>query len=118
MRAISTPASMGGIMLRDALTLMNDATNPEEATAVPLTWRSQGVLGLPNLYLSAEVSDSSHVSVVSSDKTNVHLNRGTEMILRLKRPVRGLGLWPSWSKSCVDGSRAETPRGFARTLNQ
>lgn len=83
MRAISTPASMGGIMLRDALTLMSDAANPEEATAVPLTWRSQGVLGLPNLYLSAEVSDSSHVSVVSSDTINVHLNSGTEMILRL-----------------------------------
>jgi hypothetical protein len=83
MRAISTPASMGGIMLRDALTLMNDAANPEEATAVPLTWRSQGVFGLPDLYLSAEVSDSSHVSVVSSNKTNVHLNSGTEMILRL-----------------------------------
>lgn len=83
MRAISTPASMGGIMLRDALTIMNNAANPEEATAVPLTWRSQGVLGLPNLYLSAEVSGSSHVSVVRSDKTNVDLNSGTEMILRL-----------------------------------
>jgi hypothetical protein len=83
MRAISTPASMGGIMLRDALTLMNDAANPEEAAAVPLTWRSQGVSGLPDLYLSAELSDSGHVSVVSSDKTNVHLSSGTEMILRL-----------------------------------
>ena len=83
MRAISTPASMGGIMLRDALTLVNDAATPEKATAVPLTWRSQGVFGLPDLYLSAEVSDSSHVSVVSSNKTNVHLNSGTEMILRL-----------------------------------
>ena len=49
----------------------------------PLTSHSHGVLGLPDLYLSAEVSDSSHVSVVSSNKTNVHLNSGTEMILRL-----------------------------------
>jgi hypothetical protein len=49
-------------------------------------WKSpadRDVLELPNLYLSAEVSHSSHVSVVSSDKTNVHLNSGTEMILRL-----------------------------------
>jgi hypothetical protein len=83
MRAISTPASMGGIMLRDALTFMNDAANPEEAVTAPLTASSHGVLGLPNLYLTAEVSASSQFSVVSSNKTNVHLNKGTEMILRL-----------------------------------
>lgn len=83
MRAISTPASMGGIMLRDALTLMNDAANPEEAVTAPLTSSSHGVLGLPNLYLSVDVSDPSHVSVVSSNYTNVRLNTGTEMILRL-----------------------------------
>ena len=74
---------MGGIMLRDALTLMNNAANPEEAVTAPLTASSHGVLGLPNLYLSAEVSASSQFSVVSSNKTNVHLDSGTEMILRL-----------------------------------
>jgi hypothetical protein len=85
MRAMATPASMGGIMLRDALTLMDAASNPAETTAVtePLTSSSQGVLGLPNLFLSAEVSGSTNVSVVSSRNTNVRLNSGTEMILRL-----------------------------------
>jgi hypothetical protein len=85
MRAISTPASMGGSMLRDALTLMDAASNPAEAMGVtePLTSSSQGVLGLPNLYLSAVVSGPTNVSVVSSQNTNVRLNSGTEMILRL-----------------------------------
>jgi hypothetical protein len=89
MRAISTPASMGGSMLRDALTLMNAAANPAEATAVlePLTSSSHGVIGLPNLYLSAEVSPSTNVSVVSSKNTNVRLNSGTEMILRVNTPL-------------------------------
>jgi hypothetical protein len=82
MRAMATPASMGGIMLSDALALMNAAANPAEAK-VPLTSSSQGVLGLQNLYLSADVSGATNVSVVSSKNTNVQLNSGTEMILRL-----------------------------------
>jgi hypothetical protein len=88
-RAISTPASMGGNMLRDAFTRMNAAANPAEATELsePLTSSSQGVIGLPNLYLSAEVSAPTHVSVVSSKNTNVQLNSGTEMILRVITPL-------------------------------
>ncbi len=82
MRAMATPASMGGIMLRDVLARMNAAANPADAT-VPLTSSSQGVLGLPNLYFSAEVSSATNVSLVSSKNTNVRLNSGTEMILRL-----------------------------------
>ena len=82
MRAMATPASMGGIMLRDVLARMNAAANPADAT-VPLTSSSQGVLGLPNLYFSAEVSGATNVSLVSSKNTNVRLNSGTEMILRL-----------------------------------
>jgi len=82
MRAMATPASMGGIMLRDVLARMNAAANPADAT-LPLTSSSQGVLGLPNLYFSAEVSGATNVSLVSSKNTNVRLNSGTEMILRL-----------------------------------
>jgi hypothetical protein len=83
-RALATPASMGGIMLKDALALMEAAANPAQTTAVrePLTSSSQGVLGLPNLILSAEVSGSTRVSVVSSRSTNVRLSSGAEMILR------------------------------------
>jgi hypothetical protein len=92
-RAMATPASMGGIMLRDALARMKAAANPEQAMAVtePLTSSSQGVLGLPNLILSAEVSGSTRVSVVSSGNTNVRLNAGTEMILRLNSREGVLG---------------------------
>ena len=84
-RALATPASMGGVMLRDALARMKTAADSAQATAPtqPLTSSSQGVLGFPNLILSAEVSGSTRVSVVSSRNTNVRLNTGTEMILRL-----------------------------------
>ena len=82
MRAMATPASMGGIMLRDVLAQMNAAASPADAT-VPLTSSSQGVLGLPNLHFSAEVSGATNVSLVSSKNTNVRLNSGTGMILRL-----------------------------------
>jgi hypothetical protein len=92
-RAMATPASMGGIMLRDALALMKAAANAAQTRAVtePLTSSSQGVLGLPNLILSAEVSGSTRVSVVSSRNTNVRLNTGTEMILRLSAREAVLG---------------------------
>jgi hypothetical protein len=92
-RAMATPASMGGIMLKDALALMKAAANPAQTAAVtePLTSSSQGVLGLPNLILSAEVSGSTRVSVVSSRNTDVRLNSGTEMILRLNAREAVLG---------------------------
>ena len=85
MRALATPASMGGSMLRHAITLMNAAADPAQAGGVtePLISNSQGVVGLPDLYLSAQVSGSTHASVVSSKNTNVRLSQGTEMILRV-----------------------------------
>jgi len=85
MRALATPASMGGSMLRHAITLMNAAADPAQAGGVtePLISNSQGVVGLPDLYLSAQVSGSTHASVVSSKNTNVRLRQGTEMILRV-----------------------------------
>jgi hypothetical protein len=92
-RAMATPASMGGIMLRDALARMKAAASPARAMAVTesLTSSGQGVFGLPNLILSAEVSGSTPVSVVSSRNINVRLNAGTEMLLRLNAREGVLG---------------------------
>lgn len=49
--------------------------------AAPLTASSQGMVGLPNLNLAASPVNSSS-SMITSSKTNVHLDSGTEMILR------------------------------------
>jgi hypothetical protein len=43
---------------------------------------SRGVVGLPNLTLSASASSSAQGSVIASDKGNVKLDSGTELVLR------------------------------------
>ncbi|HEY6181818.1 MAG TPA: hypothetical protein VIW67_06195 [Terriglobales bacterium] len=49
-----------------------------------LTANSQGVVGLPGLQLSSAVSSSTNVgSTISSNSTNVHLDSGTRMVLRV-----------------------------------
>jgi hypothetical protein len=48
-----------------------------------LSASSQGVIGLPGLSLSTQTSTSANASVISSQGNNVHLDSGTEMILRV-----------------------------------
>jgi len=50
-----------------------------------LSSTSHGVVGLPGLSLSPDTSTSTHASVVSSSGGNVHLNSGTEMVLRVSQ---------------------------------
>lgn len=50
-----------------------------------LSARSQGVVGLPGLTLSTQTSTSANASVISSPGSNVHLDSGTEMILRVNQ---------------------------------
>lgn len=50
-------------------------------TSAPLTTRSQGVVGIPNLTLASEATNST-TSTITSNASNVHLDSGTEMILR------------------------------------
>jgi hypothetical protein len=48
-----------------------------------LSATSQGVVGIPGLSLSPETSTSANASVISAQGSNVHLDGGTEMILRV-----------------------------------
>ena len=48
-----------------------------------LTSTSQGVVGLHGLSLSTDASNSAQGSVITSNSGNVHLDSGTEMILRV-----------------------------------
>lgn len=50
-----------------------------------LSTSSQGVVGLPGLSLSAQTSTSANASIISSQGSNVHLDSGTEMILRINQ---------------------------------
>jgi len=53
---------------------------PPSAGAGPLSPSSQGVIGMPELSLQ----DSAQGSVISSNRGNVHLDSGTQLILRAK----------------------------------
>jgi hypothetical protein len=55
------------------------------AVSGPLSTSSQGVVGLPGLSLSSPISTSANASVISSQGSNVHLDSGTEMILRVNQ---------------------------------
>ena len=50
-----------------------------------LTSSSQGVIGLHGLSLAADASNSTQGSVITSNGGNVHLDSGTEMILRVNQ---------------------------------
>ena len=54
-----------------------------DANSARLTATSQGVLGLKGLSLSTQ-DDGSSGSVISSDHRNVHLEHGTQFVLRVK----------------------------------
>jgi|SRR5579859_1946091 len=55
------------------------------AVSGSLSTNSQGVVGMPGLSLSSQTSTSGNASVISSQGSNVHLDSGTEMILRVNQ---------------------------------
>lgn len=55
------------------------------AVAGSLSSTSQGVVGMPGLSLSTDTATSTHASVISSNGSNVHLDSGTEMVLRVNQ---------------------------------
>jgi hypothetical protein len=93
--------SSGGGLLNGATTttgrVVNTAgntagavTNTTGSASAPLasgslTSTSQGVVGLRSLSLSADASNATHGSVITSNGGNVHLDSGTEMILRVNQ---------------------------------
>ena len=50
-----------------------------------LTASSTGVIGMPGLALNTQSSTAAQGSVISSSKQNVHLDGGTQMVLRVNR---------------------------------
>jgi hypothetical protein len=48
-----------------------------------LSSTSQGVVGMPGLSLATDTSTATHGSIVSASGSNVHLDSGTEMVLRV-----------------------------------
>ncbi|PYX81578.1 MAG: hypothetical protein DMG70_18700 [Acidobacteria bacterium] len=85
MRALASPASMGGGMLRDGMSLMDASGDPGQrmGAAKFLTSGNEGVVALPELYLSAEVSGKTNTPVLNAKYTRLRLSRGTDMILRI-----------------------------------
>jgi hypothetical protein len=55
------------------------------AVSGSLSASSQGVVGLPGLSLSSQTSTSANASVISSQGSDVHLDSGTELILRVNQ---------------------------------
>ena len=55
------------------------------AVSAPLSATSQGVVGMPGLSLAAQTATSGNASVITAQGTNVHLDSGTEMILRVNQ---------------------------------
>ena len=76
--AVNTAGSAAGAAV-------NTAGSAGGAVTGSLSSTSQGVVGLPGLSLSADASTSTHASVISSNGSNVHLDSGTEMVLRVNQ---------------------------------
>ncbi len=55
------------------------------AISGPLSATSHGVVGMPGLSLATQTSTSASASVITAQGGNVHLDSGTEMILRVNQ---------------------------------
>jgi len=75
---VNTAGSVGG-------STVNTVGNAASAASGSLSANSQGVVGLPGLSLATQSSTSANASVISSQGSNVHLDSGTEMILRVNQ---------------------------------
>jgi len=62
--------------------MVNKADHPGAAVNASLPANTQGVVGLQGLSLSSQTTTFATASVISSRDKNVHLDSGTEMILR------------------------------------
>jgi hypothetical protein len=80
----TTNVAPGGLLGGIGSTTTGAASDIRPALrATGLNATSQGVVGLQGLTVSTQASASPQVFVVSSTTTNVHLDSGTEMILRV-----------------------------------
>jgi hypothetical protein len=87
MRALANPASMGGGMLRDGISLVDASGDPGQRMGAgrSFTLRNEGVVALPELYLSAEMSGKTNTPRFNAEYTRLRLSRGTDMVLRVNK---------------------------------
>jgi hypothetical protein len=78
--------STAGGVVDSAANTAGGAVNSVGGTAGgALSANSQGVVGLPGVSLASQSSTSANASVITSQGSNVHLDSGTEMILRVNQ---------------------------------
>jgi hypothetical protein len=81
--ATGTVANTAGAVGSSAAGTVNGAA--ATASPVRLALNSQGVVGLNGLSLNAGAANSTQGSVISSSSQNVHLDSGTQMVLRVNQ---------------------------------
>jgi hypothetical protein len=78
----STRAAMLNASAHHTGATLSTANHPNAAANATLSPNAQGVVGLQGLSLSSQTTTFATASVISSQGKNVHLDSGTEMILR------------------------------------
>ena len=81
----STAGGAVGAVGNTAGAVANTAGSAGGAVSGSLSASSQGVVGLPGLSLATQTPTSANASMISSQGGNVHLDSGTEMILRVNQ---------------------------------
>jgi hypothetical protein len=82
---VNTAGSTAGTAVNTAGAAGGTAGAAGGAVSGSLSSTSQGVVGLQGLSLSSDTSTATNASVVSSSSGNVHLDSGTEMVLRVNQ---------------------------------
>jgi hypothetical protein len=58
-------------------------TQPQASARPPITGNTQGVIGMPDVKLEAAAQNSAQGSVMTSEKSNVKIEKGTMLLLRV-----------------------------------
>lgn len=61
-------------------------SQPQESARPPITGNTQGVIGMADVKLETASQNSQQGSVLSSEKNNVKIEKGTMMLLRVNQP--------------------------------
>ena len=83
--ASSSRAAVVNTSAHPAGTVVNTKDRQSPAVNPSLSANTQGVVGLPGLSLFSQTTPFATASVISSQDNNVHLDTGTEMILRVNK---------------------------------
>jgi hypothetical protein len=58
---------------------------PQTAERPPITGNTQGVIGMPDMKLDNNAQNAAQGSIVTSEKNNVKIEKGTFMLLRVNQ---------------------------------